>query len=100
KEYSTINVNVGGASMSLIGEGYMEYGLLGVMINFFLLGLILYLLYNSRNFSYGFYFLFLYFLNRTESIIQFGFGKVLLTLLIVFFFIFFINNFKSNSAYK
>tara|TARA_R110002124_G_scaffold38432_10_gene122049 strand:+ start:12385 stop:13479 length:1095 start_codon:yes stop_codon:yes gene_type:complete len=96
KQYSTINVNVGGASMSLIGEGFMEYGLLGVMINFFVLGMLLSIFFNKRNNSYGYYFLFLYLLNRTESIIQFGFGKVLLTLIIVFVFINLINNFKPS----
>ncbi|WP_166959989.1 O-antigen polymerase [Yeosuana marina] len=100
KEYSPINVNVGGASMSLIGEGFMEYGLVGVMINFFILGLLLTLLFNHRNNSYGYYFLFLYFLNRTESIIQFGFGKVLITFMIVFVFVNLINNFKPNVVSK
>lgn len=98
KKYSTINVNVGGASMSLIGEGFMEYGLLGVLINFFVLGLLLAILFNFRNNSYGYYFLFLYFLNRTESIIQFGFGKVLITLIIVFVFLNLINNFKPKEV--
>lgn len=98
KKYSTINVNVGGASMSLIGEGFMEYGLSGVLINFFVLGLLLAILFNFRNNSYGYYFLFLYFLNRTESIIQFGFGKVLITLIIVFVFLNLINNFKPKEV--
>ncbi|WP_431133088.1 O-antigen polymerase [Psychroserpens mesophilus] len=97
KDISPINVHVGGASMSLIGEGFMEYGLIGVMVNFFVLGLILAVLFNHRSYSYGFYFLFLYFLNRTESIIQFGFGKVLLTVIIVFVFINLINNFKPST---
>lgn len=97
KDISPINVHVGGASMSLIGEGFMEYGLIGVMVNFFVLGLILAVLFNHRSYSYGFYFLFLYFLNRTESIIQFGFGKVLLTLMIVFVFMNLINNFKPST---
>jgi|GEM_PF-5839775 len=97
KDISPINVHVGGASMSLIGEGFMEYGLIGVMGNFFVLGLILATLFNHRSYSYGFYFLFLYFLNRTESIIQFGFGKVLLTLMIVFVFMNLINNFKPST---
>jgi len=98
KSYSAINVNVGGASMSLIGEGFLEGGMIGVILNFLILGLILAILYKQRSFSYGAYFFFLYFLNRTESIIQFGFAKVLLTMIIVSFVLFFINLFKSNEG--
>tara|TARA_R110002111_G_C5999357_1_gene372953 strand:- start:3954 stop:4811 length:858 start_codon:yes stop_codon:yes gene_type:complete len=94
KQFSTINVNVGGASMSLIGEGFMEYGVMGVMLNFFVLGMMLSYFFKKRNSSYGYYFLFLHLLNRTESIIQFGFGKVLLTLIIVYVFMNIINMFK------
>jgi len=96
KQFSTINVNIGGASLSLIGEGFLEGGLFGVIMNFIILGLISVLLYKQRFFSYGSYFFFLYFLNRTESIIQFGFAKVLLTMIIVSLVLFFINLFKAN----
>jgi oligosaccharide repeat unit polymerase len=96
KKLSTIDVNVGGASMSLIGEGFLEGGIFGVVINFFVLGLLIAVLYKQRKFSFGAYFIYLYFLNRTESIIQFGFSKILLTMIIVSFVLFFINLFKNN----
>ena len=94
KQISTISVNVGGASMSLIGEAYMEGGYLSVVLNFALLGFLLAVFFKRRKFSIGSYFIYIYFLNRSESIIQFGFSKVLLTTIIVFTVFTAIDNFK------
>ncbi len=96
KAFSGINVQIGGASLSLIGEGFLEGGIVGVVLNFLILGLLASFLYKQRLFSYGAYFFYIYFLNRTESIIQFGYAKVLLTMIIVSFVLFFINLFKTN----
>lgn len=91
KQYSSINVPIGGASMSLIGEGYLAFGIFGVILSFALLGFLLRILEKNKTVSIGSYYLYIYFLNRSESIIQFGFSKVLLTLIILLLLMLVIN---------
>ena len=82
KQFSDISVDIGGASMTLIGEGFMEFKWVGVMGSFFILGVVLVVLSKNRwNSTLGYMF-YIYLLNRSESIIQFGFAKVLVTLII------------------
>ena len=96
KQYSDISVNIGGASMSLIGEGYMEFKWIGVFCNFFVFGILIALLFKYRQVSPWGYMTYIYFLNRSESIIQFGFSKVLISLIfaVVLFALFNQYNFK------
>lgn len=90
KPFTPISVNIGGASMTLIGEGYMEFKWLGVIGNFFILGILLGWLSRYRQITPWGYMFYTYFLDRSESIIQFGFSKVLITLIIaIVLFVFF-----------